>query len=64
MLPRSVYTRRSELQVLDVREDHEWAAGRIAGAVHIPMDQVPTRLGELDRDRPTALAGPATAVPR
>jgi rhodanese-related sulfurtransferase len=30
--------------LLDVREDMEWAAGRIAGAVHIPMNQVPQRL--------------------
>lgn len=31
--------------VLDVREDGEWAAGRIDGAVHIPMNQLPARLG-------------------
>jgi rhodanese-related sulfurtransferase len=30
--------------LLDVREDDEWAAGRIAGAVHIPMNQVPQRV--------------------
>jgi rhodanese-related sulfurtransferase len=30
--------------LLDVREDEEWAAGHIAGAVHIPMNQVPQRL--------------------
>ncbi len=32
--------------LLDVREDEEWAAGRIAGAVHIPMMQVPQRLSD------------------
>lgn len=37
-----------DLVVLDVREDHEWAAGHIAGATHIPMGQVPARVGELD----------------
>ena len=26
--------------LLDVRTDAEWADGRIAGAVHIPMDQL------------------------
>jgi rhodanese-related sulfurtransferase len=27
--------------VLDVREPHEWQAGHIAGAVHVPMNSVP-----------------------
>jgi rhodanese-related sulfurtransferase len=30
--------------LLDVREDEEWAAGHIAGAVHVPMMQLPQRL--------------------
>ncbi len=30
--------------ILDVREDDEWRFGRIAGAMHIPMNQVPQRL--------------------
>lgn len=30
--------------ILDVREDDEWAAGHIDGAVHIPMNSVPQRL--------------------
>ncbi len=34
----------SDAVLLDVREDDEWAAGHIAGAVHIPMNQVPQRL--------------------
>jgi rhodanese-related sulfurtransferase len=41
--------------VLDVREDDEWAAGHAAGAVHIPLGEVPVRfgeLGELTQDRP------------
>lgn len=36
--------------VLDVREDYEWEAGHIDGAVHIPMEQIPARLDELDPD--------------
>jgi rhodanese-related sulfurtransferase len=36
--------------LLDVREDYEWEAGHADGAVHIPMDQLPARLGELDPD--------------
>lgn len=33
--------------LLDVREDDEVARGRIAGSVHIPLRQLPARLGEL-----------------
>ena len=27
--------------MLDVREDDEWAAGHVAGSVHVPMMQLP-----------------------
>ncbi|WP_026536395.1 rhodanese-like domain-containing protein [Arthrobacter sp. H14] len=37
-------------RILDVREDYEWQAGHIAGAVHIPVDEVPERIDELDPD--------------
>lgn len=33
--------------LLDVRNDQEWAHGRIEGSVHIPMDQVVARLEEI-----------------
>lgn len=33
--------------VLDVREDDEWAAGHIDGAVHIPLSELPARIGDL-----------------
>src|SRR5664279_3016307 len=36
------------LTLLDVRELHEWTAGHIAGAVHIPLGDLPDRVGELD----------------
>jgi len=51
MEPRAVSDRRDELQIIDVREDKEWAAGRIAAAVHIPTDDIPARLEQIDRDR-------------
>jgi rhodanese-related sulfurtransferase len=34
----------NEIQIVDVREDDEWAAGRIDGALHIPLAQLPARL--------------------
>ena len=37
-------------RILDVREDYEWAAGHAEGAAHIPLDQLPARLDELDPD--------------
>lgn len=36
--------------LLDVREDDEWAAGHVKGAVHIPLGDVPARLDEIDLD--------------
>jgi rhodanese-related sulfurtransferase len=39
-------------QLVDVRAPHEWEAGRIGGAVHLPLDELSERAGEIDRDRP------------
>ncbi|MGP3687214.1 rhodanese-like domain-containing protein [Streptomyces sp. IBSNAI002] len=33
--------------VLDVREDDEWAAGHVEGALHIPMSDFVARFGDL-----------------
>ena len=38
--------------LVDVREDDEWAAGHADGAVHIPLGEVPVRLGELGDPTP------------
>ena len=38
--------------LLDVREDEEWDAGHVSGAVHIPLGELGARYTELDRDRP------------
>src|SRR5580765_5287043 len=40
-----------DLLVVDVREPDEWASGHIEGAVHIPLMEVPERLGEIPSDR-------------
>jgi rhodanese-related sulfurtransferase len=39
-------------QLVDVRVAHEWAAGRIGGAVHIELGELTAREDEIDRDRP------------
>jgi rhodanese-related sulfurtransferase len=41
-----------EATAVDVRQDYEWEAGHIAGAIHVPLEQLPARAGELDRERP------------
>ncbi|MET9478883.1 rhodanese-like domain-containing protein [Streptomyces sp. NPDC006638] len=33
--------------VLDVREDDEWAAGHVEGALHVPMSDFVGRFGEV-----------------
>ena len=40
--------RGQEAVLLDVREPSEYALVHVEGARHIPMAQVPVRLGELD----------------
>lgn len=37
--------------ILDVRPAAEYAGGHLAGAMHIPVDELPRRLSELPRDR-------------
>ena len=39
-------------QLIDVREPHEWEAGRIEGARHIALAQVPAAAESIDRERP------------
>ena len=44
-----------ELQMVDVRNPGEAAAGMIAHAVNIPVGQLPDRIAELDPARPTVV---------
>lgn len=44
-----------DLQIVDVRNPGEVAAGTIAGAVHIPVGQLAARVAELDPARPTVV---------
>jgi len=39
--------------VLDVREDWELQLARIPDVLHVPMNEVPARLGEFSRDAET-----------
>jgi sulfur-carrier protein adenylyltransferase/sulfurtransferase len=39
-----------KLLLVDVREPHEWAAGRLPGSVHIPLGALQQRVGEIPAD--------------
>lgn len=40
-----------DVQIVDVRYPNEWEAGRIEGAIHIPLDDLEERLDEIDKSR-------------
>lgn len=42
-------------QLLDVREAEELALAALPGALHIPLRQLPQRVGELNPQRPIAV---------
>lgn len=42
-------------QLVDVRAEHEWEAGRIPGAKHLPLAELSERVGELDKGRSVVL---------
>jgi rhodanese-related sulfurtransferase len=50
--PRGVADRLAagEAVALDVREPDEWAAGRIAGSIHIPVGELVVRQAEIPED--------------
>jgi rhodanese-related sulfurtransferase len=47
----SVHEVSDDAFLLDVREDDEWTAGHIPGAVHVPMMEIPARTDEVPDDR-------------
>ena len=42
-------------QLVDVRVDHEWEVGHIAGATHLPLAELAERAGEIDKERPVVV---------
>ncbi|WP_432355975.1 rhodanese-like domain-containing protein [Sporosarcina sp. A2] len=44
-----------KVNMVDVREADEIATGIIPGAIHIPLGEIPARLGELDTTKPYTL---------
>jgi rhodanese-related sulfurtransferase len=53
---RDVHDRLAEIQLVDVREPYEWEAGRVEGAIHIPVNAIMSGGGgDLDKDKPVAV---------
>ncbi|HZB98302.1 MAG TPA: rhodanese-like domain-containing protein [Candidatus Sulfotelmatobacter sp.] len=46
----TVFNRRDQLEIVDVREQDEWDAGHIEGAQHIPLSELQSRAAEIDRE--------------
>jgi rhodanese-related sulfurtransferase len=46
-----VFERLGQIQLVDCREPYEWEAGRVEGAIHIPLNAV----GDLDTSKPVAV---------
>jgi len=42
---------RGEVQLIDIRFEEEYAAWRLGIGQHIPLNELPVRLGELDTDK-------------
>ncbi len=43
---------RDGVVIVDVREHHEWEAGRIPGARHVPLGELPAQAATLPIDQP------------
>jgi rhodanese-related sulfurtransferase len=49
------FDERTETFLVDVREPHEWAAGHVEGARHLPLGLLAAAVGDLPADRRIAV---------
>ncbi|MDW7674301.1 MAG: rhodanese-like domain-containing protein [Bacillota bacterium] len=52
---KELIDQQTDLQLLDVREEVEYAEGHIEGSVLIPLGQLGDRISELDPEKPVLL---------
>jgi hydroxyacylglutathione hydrolase len=52
---RARLARDARLRIVDVRAPGEYASGHLPGAANVPLPELETRLGELDRAEPVAV---------
>ena len=51
-----VFEQLGQIQLVDCREPYEWEAGRVEGAVHIPLNSVMAgSMADLDTSKPVAV---------
>ena len=54
--PKGVYDELADIQLVDCREPYEWEAGRVEGAIHIPLNDIMSGGGgELRKDAPVVV---------
>jgi len=52
---KGVYDHLADIQLVDCREQNEWDAGRVEGAIHIPLNTLMSGTGPtLDPSKPVA----------
>jgi phage shock protein E len=54
--PSTVIAEAGKPLVIDVRTPAEFNSGHIAGAVNVPLDQLPSRIGGVVQDKSTPVA--------
>jgi sulfur-carrier protein adenylyltransferase/sulfurtransferase len=47
--------KEQDFTLLDVRQPGEYEQSRLPGAVLVPIPELPSRLGELDREKPVVV---------
>ncbi len=51
--PKGAYDELANIQLVDCREPYEWEAGRVEGAIHIPLNDIMSGAGaDLGKDTP------------
>jgi rhodanese-related sulfurtransferase len=54
--PRGTFEHLDEVQLVDCREPYEWNAGRVEGAIHIPLNAIMGGAGaDLDQRKPVVV---------
>lgn len=54
--PRGTFEHLDQVQLVDCREQYEWNAGRVEGAVHLPLNAIMAGAGkDLDPGRPVVV---------
>jgi rhodanese-related sulfurtransferase len=54
--PNGAYEERDRVQFVDCREPYEWAAGRVEGSMHLPLNSILAGAGDdLDHEKPVVV---------